>query len=119
MTEDSVQDGPNVDTCWATMKAMQDNLRQICGMGATLKLGPVTIDVPATIIYIVSGTGSVSKTRDKQIDAVMDTNWCKETAEQMYSSMSVFKHDSPSYFLGLANVERTIAEAVVDEIDQK
>ncbi|MCD6162788.1 MAG: hypothetical protein J7K40_10295, partial [candidate division Zixibacteria bacterium] len=118
MTEDSVQDRSNADTCWAAMKAVQENLRRSCGMGTTIKLGPVTIDVPETIIHIINETESVSNIRDKQIDAIIDTNWCKETAEAMYSSMSVFEHDSPSYFLGLANVEWTIAEAVVDEIGQ-
>jgi hypothetical protein len=117
---DGISAHPTDTACWTAMKALQDNLRQNCGMGATLKLGPVTIDVPATIISIASGAGSsTSPTRDKQVETIMDTNWCKKTAEQIYSSISSFKHDSSSYLTGLMNVERTIAEAVVDEFGQK
>jgi len=111
---------PTGDTCWSAMKTVWDRVREKCGTGVSIKIGPATIDVPATIVYIASGEGSSTPMpRDKQIETIMDTNWCKDLAERLYSSMSVFDHGSPTYFLGLANVEETIAEAVVNEIGQK
>ena len=120
MTEDSVHDEPSGDVCWSAMKVVWDRIRDSCGTGVSIKIGPATIDIPATIMYIARGEGSsLSLPRDKQIDVIMDTNWCKDLAEKMYSSMSVFDHASPSYFIGLANVERTIAEAVVEEVPRR
>jgi len=107
---------PNRDTCWSAMKVVWDRVRENCGTGISIKVGPGEINVPETIIHIASEQGSTTPaTRDKLVETIMDTNWCKETAEQLYSQMSVFEHDSPSYFLGLANVERTIADAVVNK----
>jgi len=109
----------NRDACWSAMKTVWDRVRENCGAGLSIKVGPGEIIVPETIIYIASEQGSTTPaTRDKLIETVMNTGWCKKTAEQLYSRMSPFDHDSPSYFLGLANVERTIADAVIDKIQK-
>ena len=110
MSEDLASDDANSgDTCWSAMKTVWNRVREHCGTGVSLELGPITLDVPVTVVHIASQEGSKSVI----CEAIIDTSWCKETAEKMYSSMSAFDHDSPSYFLGLANVEETIADAVI------
>lgn len=114
---DDVASLPTADTCWTAMKALQDSLRQNCGMGATINIGPMAIEVPATIMRVAAGEGLVQPTtRDLKIDAVRDTNWCKEAAERLQSTLAPeLGRDSPVFFRANAAVMLNIATAVVEQ----
>jgi len=96
------------DVCWRAMKAARDRIRKACGTDVTIKIGAVTVGVPAHFIHLAT------QTRDNKLETIMDTDWCKKLAELLCSRLHPLDRESPAYIMDRDGVEMIIADTVVN-----